>query len=237
MITLSDIRKDPEILQLVNSANHILSVIGYTDHGPRHVGYVSRVTADVLKQLGYDDHMVELGAIAGWVHDVGNAINRENHGVIGAQIMYQILISRGMPYEDVCKIVSAIGYHEEQNGRPVSAISSALIIADKSDAHRTRVRRGRYDPTDIHDRVNYAIRSNALIVDREKKLIRYEITMDDTSSIMEFLQIYLSRMRMSEAAAHFFDCRFQLVVNGMSVNNLGGDAAPSESSVYINTTE
>ncbi len=218
MLTLTDIRNDAEITQLINSANHVLKQIGYTDHGPRHTGYVSRVTEQILKTLGYDERTVELGAIAGWIHDIGNAVNRTNHGITGAQMVYFLLTARGMDYEEVCRIVSAIGNHEEQNGRVVSEISAALVIADKSDAHRTRVRRGHYDPNDIHDRVNYAISQSTLKVDPEHKIITFEMTMDETSSITEFLQIYLSRMRMCEEAAAFLDCRFRLVMNGMSVN-------------------
>ncbi|MGI6004157.1 MAG: HD domain-containing protein [Christensenellales bacterium] len=229
MITLKDVKNDPEIKQLISSANHVLSVIGYTEHGPRHVGYVSRTSAEILKELGYDERTVELAAIAGWVHDVGNAVNRDFHGVTGAQLIYHILVQRGMPYNEVCKIISAVGNHEERNGRAVSEISAALILADKSDAHRTRVHRGQYDPADIHDRVNYAIRDNKLIVNREQMIIRYDVQMDDTSSILEFMQIYLTRMRMSEAAAKYLGCRFQFVVNDVVVNNLMDvDEAPAQ---------
>lgn len=225
MLSLTDIRNDPEITQLIQSANHVLKQIGYTDHGPRHTGYVSRVTAEILRALDYDARTVELGAIAGWIHDIGNAINRDNHGITGAQMVYFLLTARKMDYEEVCKIVSAIGNHEEQNGRVVSELSAALIIADKSDAHRTRVRRGRYDSGDIHDRVNYAILKSQLNVDAQNKVITFEMEMDQTSSIIEFLQIYLSRMRMCESAAAYLGCRFRLVINGTSVNQTQAIAA------------
>lgn len=218
MLSLTDIRNDAEITQLIGSANHVLKEIGYTDHGPRHTGYVSRVTADILKALGYDERTVELGAIAGWMHDVGNAINRLNHGITGAQMVYFLLTARGMAYDEVCKIVSAIGNHEEGTGRVVSELSAALILADKSDAHRTRVRRNHYNENDIHDRVNYSISHSFLAVDKERGVITFELEMDETSSIIEFLQIYLSRMRMCEEAAAYLNCVFRLVINGMTVN-------------------
>lgn len=125
-----------------------------------------------------------------------------------------------MPIEEVMIIVGAVGNHEEQNGKVVSAVSAALIIADKSDAHRTRVRRSVYNPDDIHDRVNYAIGENAVEVDAQKRVIRFALTMDETSSVMDFMQIYLSRMQMCEDAANFLGCRFELVVNGVNINRV-----------------
>ncbi|MBQ6474695.1 MAG: HD domain-containing protein [Clostridia bacterium] len=220
MLTLSDIRNDLEITQLINAANNVLKEMGYTDHGPRHTGYVCKTTQDILSALGYDERTVELGAIAGWIHDIGNAINRDNHGVTGAQMVYFLLTARKMDYEEVCRICSAIGNHEEQNGTVVSELSAALILADKSDAHRSRVRRGKYDPSDIHDRVNYAIQKSRLRVDAQERLILFEVTMDNTSSILEFLKIYLSRMNMCEHAAAYLGCRFSLMINGMPINQI-----------------
>lgn len=219
MITLKDIKDNQEISQLINGANNVLSSIGYTEHGPRHVGYVSTAAAKMLRDLGYPERMVELAAIAGWVHDVGNIINRINHGITGAIILYPILRGMGMPADELTTVISAVGNHEEQNGQPVSPVSAALIIADKSDAHRTRVRRGKYNPEDIHDRVNYSIKKNWVAADPEKKVIRYAMIMDDTSSVMDFMIIYLSRMIMCEKAADLLGCRFDIVVNDMTVNN------------------
>ncbi len=218
-ISLKDIRQNKEISALIQSANHVLDVKGYTDHGPRHVGYVSRVSAMILKELRYPERIVELAAIAGWVHDVGNSINRKNHGLTGATLIFPILRDMGMPIEEICLITSAIGNHEEETGVPVSEISSALILADKSDTHRTRVRKENPDFLDIHNRVNHAIHQTQIKVDPEKRIIKYQMEMDVSSSVMEFLQIYMSRMVMSEKAAHYLGCTFEIIINGNTLNN------------------
>ena len=125
-----------------------------------------------------------------------------------------------MPIDEVLTVIGAVGNHEEQNGKVVSAVSAALIIADKSDANRTRVRRAVYNPEDIHDRVNYAIGHNAVEVDAERRIIRFSISMDESSSVMDFMEIYLTRMQMCEEAANFLCCRFELVVNGTGINRV-----------------
>lgn len=219
MVTLEDIRRNPEIAALIHEANEVLNAIGYTEHGQRHVGYVSSVAANILRSLDYPERTVELAAIAGWVHDVGNVVNRHHHGYQGATLLFPLLRETGMPMEEICRILSAVGYHEEQTGAPVSEISAALIIADKSDAHRTRVRKDRYDPHDIHDRVNYSIKKNWVDVDSAERVIRYEMIMDQSSSVMEFMQIYLSRMTLCEKAAEYLGCRFDIVVNAVTINS------------------
>ncbi|MDR3085973.1 MAG: HD domain-containing protein [Christensenellaceae bacterium] len=220
-ITVNEIKNDPKIAALINSANRMLEAIGYTEHGPRHVGFVSATAQRILRELGFPERDCELAAIAGWVHDVGNAINRLNHGISGGLLLFPLLLEAGLPIEEVMAIVGAVGNHEEQNGKVISALSAALVIADKADAHRTRVRRAHYDASDIHDRVNYSIGSNQVEVDAEKNEIRIRILMDETSSVMDFLEIYLSRMLMCEEAASFLNCRFQLVVNGVLINRQG----------------
>ncbi len=219
MVTLEDIKNNEEIMALIREANNVLAAIGYTEHGQRHVGYVSNTAAAILKKLDCSDRTVELAAIAGWVHDVGNVINRKHHGLNGATLLFPLLREMGMEVAEIAKILSAVGNHEEENGVPVSEISAALIIADKSDAHRTRVRKGKYDPYDIHDRVNYSIKKNWVDVDPVRHVITYAMTMDDSSSVMEFMQIFLRRMMMCEKAAEFLKCRFDLVVNGVVINN------------------
>ena len=219
MITLTDVKNNTILQELIRAANHYLEVKGYTEHGLRHVGYVSETSGNILKMLGFDDRTIELARIAGWIHDVGNSINRVNHGITGATLLFPILLNMGMEVSEVMQITTAIGNHEEENGIPVNPICSALIIADKSDAHKTRVRKNKYDPDDIHDRVNYSIRSNRVVVDRENRIIRMEFEMDDTSSLMEYFEIYLSRMMISEKAAKFLNCSFELVINGVLMNN------------------
>ena len=220
-ITLQTIKNNESIRVLIDRANKNLECLGYTEHGLRHVGYVSKTTANILKMLGYDDRMVELGAITGWIHDIGNAINRNNHGITGATLAFEILNTMGMDMSEIALIIGAIGNHEEQNGTPVNPISAALIIADKSDAHRSRVRKKNYNiDKDIHDRVNMSITKNYLAVDNEKKLIRLVIFMDNKmSSFMEYLEIYLSRMVLSEKAAIFLGYNFELVINNTVINN------------------
>jgi len=219
MITLADVKANKDLTTLVLSANRMLSSLGYTEHGPRHVGYVSTTTKSILASLGYDKHQQTLGEIAGWLHDVGNCVNRQGHGRTGAALLMPLLREMGMPMADVAEIMAAVGNHEEENGFPVTPLTAALILADKADTHRTRVRRGkRYDSGDIHDRVNYAIKKNTLSVDVEQKIIRFEIKMQNTSSVMDFLSIYLSRMKMSQQAASTLGCRYLLVINGMPIN-------------------
>ena len=167
MITLQEIKQNESIKALVRAGNRYLETLGYTDHGPRHLGYVSRTASGILKSLGYSEREVELAAIAGWVHDVGNSVNRHDHGPNGAILLFPLLREIGMDIEDVMIIITAVGNHEEQSGTVSSAVSAALAIADKSDAHKSRVRNGRPDVGDIHDRVNFAIQENSAIVDRK----------------------------------------------------------------------
>ncbi|MBE5801597.1 MAG: HD domain-containing protein [Clostridiales bacterium] len=218
MITLQEIKKNECIRALIRSSNKYLETLGYTDHGPRHLSYVSDTASRILRCLNYDQHQVELAAIAGWVHDVGNSINRHNHGANGAILLLPILRECGMDVEDAVEIITAVGNHEEHNGTVSSPVSAALAIGDKSDAHKSRVRNGKPDPTDIHDRVNFAIQENKVTIDCENHVIRQSLTMDDTSSVMEYLTIYLERIQMCEAAAEFLGQRFELYINGAPVN-------------------
>ena len=219
MVTLQDIKQNEAIKAMIRAGNRYLEALGYTDHGPRHVSYVSRTASGILSALGYSPREVELAAIAGWVHDVGNAVNRHNHGPNGAIMLLPILKDAGMEMNDVMEIITAVGNHEEQSGTVSSAVSAALAIADKSDAHKTRVRNGKPDPTDIHDRVNFSIQQNSVTVDRKNHVIRHELVMDETSSVLEYTQVYTARIVMCEQAAAFLNCAFELVINGQTVNN------------------
>jgi len=219
IVTLDEVKNNEKIKVLVKTANSVLEAMGYTEHGLRHVGYVSKVAADILRTLSFDNRIVELSAITGWVHDVGNAINRNFHGLNGASLLYPILDEIGFPIDETAKILAAVGNHEADTGVPVSPISAALIIADKSDAHRTRVRRKSYNVNDIHDRVNYSIKQNWLTVDAEDRIIQYKLVMDSSSSVMEFMEIFISRMAMCEKAAELLDCRFDIVINDSLINN------------------
>ncbi len=222
MITLQEIKQNESIKALVRAGNRYLETLGYTDHGPRHLGYVSRTASGILKSLGYSEREIELAAIAGWVHDVGNSINRHDHGPNGAILLFPILREAGMEIADVMEIITAVGNHEEQSGTVSSAVSAALAIADKSDAHKSRVRHGKPDPNDIHDRVNFAIQENSVTVDRKRKIIRQELKMDDSSSVLEYLSIYMPRIVMCEQAAEFLGQHFELYINDRPVNNRAG---------------
>ena len=214
-VTLEMVRANVEFRKLIDTANSNLEYMGYTEHGLRHVGYVSKTTSNILAELEYDERTVELGAIAGWIHDIGNAINRKNHGLTGATLAYDALSRMHMDISEIALIMGAIGNHEEETGLPVNPVSAALIIADKSDAHRSRVRKNKpFDASDIHDRVNMAIQRNYLVVDKEKRKIRLVIFMDDISSTLEYMQIYLSRILLCEKAAEFLGCVFELMITG-----------------------
>ncbi|MGM9654330.1 MAG: phosphohydrolase, partial [Butyricicoccaceae bacterium] len=149
----------------------------------------------------------------------GNSVNRHDHGPLGAVLLLPILREMGMDMADIMEIITAVGNHEEQSGFISSHVSAALALGDKSDAHKSRVRNGQPDPRDIHDRVNFSIQENCVTVDRENRVIRHQLTMDSTSSVMEYLQIYMSRIAMCEQAAAFLKCSFDLVINGQSINN------------------
>lgn len=235
LITLDDVKNNDEFRHLIDMSNTNLSILGYTEHGLRHVGYVSKTTANILSALGFDDRTVELGAIAGWIHDIGNAINRAHHGLTGAVLAYDILVRMGMQPDEASVIIAAIGNHEEETGTPVNAVAAALILADKSDAHRSRVRRETADSKDIHDRVNLAIKKNYLAIDKDAKTIRLVIQMDNTSATMEYLQIYLSRMVLSEKAAAFLGYWFELVINGNVINRR--KPAPAKVALKAGETE
>lgn len=219
-VTFEDVQNDPQIQALIRGASHVLNVMNYTEHGLRHVGYVARTAHMILTKLGYDAKTAELARIAGYIHDVGNMINRKNHGITAATLVYPMLRDMGMPLDDVCEICSAVGNHEEEIGWVVNPIAAALIIADKSDAHRTRVKRLNQHFDDIHDIVNYSIRKNIVLVDSERKIISVKFYMDNSSSVMDYLRIFLPRMIMCEKAAKFLGCSFRLYINDIIINTV-----------------
>ena len=220
MVTFDDVQNNPEIQALIREAGHVLSVMNYTEHGLRHVSYVARTAHMILNKLGYDEKMCELAKIAGYIHDVGNMINRKNHGITAATLCYPILRDMGMDLDDVCEICAAIGNHEEEIGWVINPIAAALIIADKSDAHRTRVKRISQHFDDIHDIVNYSIRKNIVLVDSEHKIISIKFYMDNSSSVMDYLSLFLPRMMMCERAARFLVCAFRLYINDIIINTV-----------------
>ncbi|UCF78496.1 MAG: HD domain-containing protein [Candidatus Eiseniibacteriota bacterium] len=214
-VTLEQVKADPTVRAFIEKADEQLGVIGYTEHGDRHANLVSSIASNILKRLGRPDRMAELASIAGYLHDIGNVVNREYHAHSGAIIAFDVLKGLGMDIEEVAEVIAAIGNHHEEQGQSVSDISAAIILADKSDVHRTRVRGTGMIQLDIHDRVNFAAKNSFLRVLEKKKLISLEVTIDTKiSQVMEYFEIFLSRMIVSRKAAGFLSCSFELIING-----------------------
>lgn len=219
MLTFEDIIKDEEINTLIKTADRQMVEMGYTEHGYRHLGIVSRIAGEILSELGYPERIIELGKIAGYLHDIGNAVNREDHAHTGAVLAYNLLTKKGMSYEDAAEVMMAIGNHDERTGNPVSPISAALIIADKSDVHRTRVRAGDESSRfDIHDRVNYAVEDANILIDRENKKVILQLKIDTKiCPVIKYFEIFLDRMLMSKKAAHYLNVWFGIEINGATL--------------------
>lgn len=214
-VTLADVQSHEGVQTFVALADRYLGEIGYTEHGFRHAGLVSKIAFNVLDRLGFDQRSTELAAIAGYLHDLGNFVSRTMHSQTGATITYDLLKELGMSYGEIGIVMAAIGNHEEEFGHPVNAAGAALIVADKSDVHRSRVRVK--DPTlfDIHDRVNHAVEHSFLRVDAEARTLTLELSIDtEQAGVMEYFEIFLSRMVMCRRAAEFLECQFKIDING-----------------------
>jgi uncharacterized protein len=214
-VTLVEVQAHEGVQTFISLADRYLGEIGYTEHGFRHAGLVAKIAYNVLGRLGYESRMQELGAIAGYLHDMGNFVSRSMHSQTGAAITYDILKELGMTYAEVGIVLAAIGNHEEDFGNPVNPVSAALVVADKSDVHRSRVRVK--DPTlfDIHDRVNHAVEHSFLRVDSDARTLTLELTINtEVADVMEYFEIFLSRMVMCRRAAEYLDCRFKIDING-----------------------
>ncbi len=195
-----------------------MNALGYTEHGFRHAGIVAETAHSIIASLGQDGRAAELASIAGYLHDLGNAVSRQGHPDTAALLAYTLLNEIGMPATEIAQVIAAIGNHEEEMGAPVSGISAALIIADKSDVHHSRVQNPNPLTFDIHDRVNFSVQKSELRVDKENKSINLELTTDEQSaSVMEYFEIFLSRMLMCRRAADFFGYKFKLVINGVEM--------------------
>ncbi len=214
-LTLEDVRRDPEAEAYIAKADEYTGTIGYTEHGFRHATLVASIAGNVLRRLGRPERATNLAAIAGYLHDIGNLVGRVNHEHTGALLATRILARLGMEPVDMAIVMGAIGNHEEQTGDPVSEVCAALILSDKSDVHRTRVRNP--DPTtfDIHDRVNYGVEHSFLRVDDQAHTITLELAIDTKiSQVMEYFEIFLPRMVMCRRAAKLLGCEFKLQING-----------------------
>jgi uncharacterized protein len=213
--TLDDVKRDREVEAYVAKADESTRAIGYTEHGVRHANLVASIAGNVLRRLGRDERTIQLAGIAAYLHDIGNLVGRVNHEHTGALLAKEILDRLGMDAVEMATIMGAIGNHEEQTGDPVGEVGAALIISDKSDVHRTRVRTADPAAFDIHDRVNHAVEHSFLRVDEAARTITLELTIDTTiSQVMEYFEIFLPRMVMCRRAAKVLGCEFKLQING-----------------------
>lgn len=215
MITYEELRQSPEIRTYISRADESLKALGYTEHSFAHVTRVSETAAYILRELEYDPHEIELAKIAGYLHDIGNLVNRVDHSQSGAVMAFRILDHMEMPPEDIATVVTAIGNHDEGTGVPVNGVAAALILADKSDVRRSRVRNEDFATFDIHDRVNYSVETSRLVLDKEKKTVTLALDIDtEVASVMAYFEIFLGRMVMCRKAADKLGLQFKLNING-----------------------
>ena len=218
MVTFSDVKNNNEINYLIESSQKQLDALGYTEHSMRHINIVSNRAAEVLQKLDYNEHRVELARIAGYMHDIGNTVNRVDHAHSGAVLAYEILKDMGMDIEDRTEIMMAIGNHDEVTGTAVSDISAAIILADKSDAHRSRVSKKDRILFDKHDEVNYAVTSSDLIIDKEQRKAILNLTIDTKiCPVIDYFEIFMDRTKMSKRAAKYLGLWFELVINNTNL--------------------
>jgi len=213
-LTFDAVKDNEELSQFIAAADRVMKGLGYTEHGFRHANLTGRIAYNLMHRLGFDEHTCNLAHVSAYLHDVGNMVAREMHGQTGGLLVYNVL--RGeVPPEDLATIVSAVANHEEPDGHAVGPVSSAVILADKSDVHRSRVRKRAELEFDIHDRVNYAAEQSFLRVDSDARTVTLELTIDtEISHVMEYFEIFLGRMVMCRRAAETLDCRFRLTING-----------------------
>jgi metal-dependent HD superfamily phosphatase/phosphodiesterase len=214
-VTLKDVKANAKVLALIDGANEVMRAMGYTEHGRRHVGVVASITRYIMERLGAPEREMELAQIAAYLHDIGNVVNRVNHPMIGGGIAFRILDQMGMPADEIAPVLSAIGNHEESAGAPISRMAAALIIADKSDVHFSRVQNPILESFDIHDRVNYAVQRSRVEMPDQEGTILLTLEIDTTfASPMEYFEIFLSRMVMCRTSADLLGMRFSLSING-----------------------
>lgn len=217
-VTYEQVSKDAEIKAYIKQGDAVLAEVGYTEHSFAHVGRAAVVASSILRELDYDERTCELASIAGYMHDIGNMINRVGHAQNGALLAFQILTRMGMDPKEIAQVVSAIGHHDESSAAPVNELAAALLLADKSDVRRSRVR-NRNDRTvidrDIHDRVNFAVHGTKLSVRKEEKTIYLNMEIDiEICPVMDYFEIFLGRMLLCRRAADFLGLSFALIING-----------------------
>lgn len=217
-VTFEDIRRSPEIRTYIIQADASLSALGFTEHSFAHVTKCAETACGLLRDLGYDEHQQELARIAGYMHDIGNVVNRSDHAISGATMAFRILDKMGMEPADVAAVITAIGHHDDKTAFPVNAIAAALILADKTDVRRSRVRDKETVHFDIHDRVNYAAEESSLTLDKEAETLTLTLTINtQVSAVMDYFEIFLDRMTLCRKASDFFGLSFKLNINGSSL--------------------
>ena len=218
MTTFEEIKKNQDIRTYIEKADASLAALGFTEHSFAHVTKVSVDAASILEKLGYPEHDIELVKIAGYLHDIGNLVNRIDHSQSGAVMAFRILDKHGMAPADIATVVTAIGNHDEGTGVPVNAVAAALIIADKSDVRRSRVRNNDFATFDIHDRVNYSVTSSTLTVNSDEKFLLLELQIDiSISPVMDYFEIFLARMNMCRRASDMLGLEFRMTINSQRI--------------------
>ncbi len=218
MLCFEDLKKNEEINTYIRRADESLIALGYTEHSFAHVTRVAEVAGYILQTLGYSPREVELVKIAAYLHDIGNLVNRIEHSQSGAVMAFRILDGLGMPADELATVVTAIGNHDEGTGVPVNPIAAALILADKSDVRRSRVRNVDLKNFDIHDRVNYSVRSSVLKINEAKTIVKLKLSVDThVSSVMDYFEIFLERMLLCRKAAETLGLEFKLIINEQPV--------------------
>lgn len=214
MVTIEEVKADPEVKCFIEMANNHLGAMGFTDHSFRHVEIVSKKAREIMLKLGKPPRSAELAEIAGYLHDIGNVVSRYNHSQAGAIIAANILKRLGMDCPEVAMIMGAIGNHDEGEGQIVNEITAALVLADKTDVHRSRVRNEDFATFDIHDRVNYAVEKAKVEIDSEARVITLRLTIDITIvPVLEYFELFMVRLLMCRRAADFLDCQFSIIIN------------------------
>lgn len=214
MVTFEQVKSNPAINTYITKADESLIALGYTEHSFAHVGVVAANSRYILETLGYPEHELELVQIAAYLHDIGNLVNRIDHSLSGAVMAFRLLDELGMPPEDIAQIVTAIGNHDEGTGTPVSPMAAALILADKSDVRRSRVRNQDTTSFDIHDRVNYSVKKSSLKINEDRTLIKLKLSVDTHfGSVMDYFEIFLNRMVLCRKAAEKLGLQFKLIIN------------------------
>lgn len=214
MLTYEDVKKSEAIKTYITHADQSLAVLGFTEHSFAHVVHVAEMAGYILTTLGYDARTVELAKIAGYLHDIGNLVNRAEHSQSGAVMAWSILNDMNCDPEELATIVTAIGNHDEGTGVPVNAVAAALILADKADVRWTRVRNQDFATFDIHDRVNYSVKKSALKISEDKTLVKLELTIDNKfGSVMDYFEIFMGRMILCRKAAEKLGLQFKLIIN------------------------